>query len=224
MGKLSSASEPSVSTPMYVKLMARWDMLWAPSDTVAFEALLAAGDDGVNSVPSAAKKRGVRGVNCCPLSETVKGSGKSPSSPRKPKRCEMLSSRAGVVHSRRVGSDWLRVAGKKHDVSAGSLIWVNCHHPHAYGAMTGRVVIGVRPEFARLTDGEGLPATIRRIEDVGRHRIVRAEVMGHDVNIIAGEGERIGPEMSRVWFDPAQVNVYADDWRVAPVGTVGGAA
>jgi glycerol transport system ATP-binding protein len=95
---------------------------------------------------------------------------------------------------------------------------------HAYGAVTGRVVIGVRPEFARLTDGEGLPATIRRIEDVGRHRIVRAEVMGHDVNIIAGEGERIGPEMSRVWFDPAHVNVYADDWRVVPDARLGEAA
>ncbi len=32
------------------------------------------------------------------------------------------------------GSGWLRVAGKKHDVAPGQLIWVNCHHPHAYGA------------------------------------------------------------------------------------------
>jgi glycerol transport system ATP-binding protein len=95
---------------------------------------------------------------------------------------------------------------------------------HDYGPMQGRVVIGIRPEFARLTDGEGLPVTIRRIEDVGRHRIVRAEVMGHDVNIIAGEGERIGPEMTRVWFDPGHVNVYADDWRVEPRAKQGEAA
>ena len=95
---------------------------------------------------------------------------------------------------------------------------------HTYGPVGGRVVIGVRPEFARLTDGEGLPATIRRIEDVGRHRIVRAEVMGHDINIIAGESERIGPDMTRVWFDPAHVNVYADDWRVRPSARVGEAA
>jgi glycerol transport system ATP-binding protein len=45
---------------------------------------------------------------------------------------------------------------------------------HAYGPVEGRVVIGVRPEFARLTDGEGLPVKVRRIEDVGRHKIVRA--------------------------------------------------
>ncbi|MBL9133082.1 MAG: AraC family transcriptional regulator [Verrucomicrobiaceae bacterium] len=34
------------------------------------------------------------------------------------------------------GRGWLRIAGKKHDVSAGQLVWVNCHHPHAYGAVS----------------------------------------------------------------------------------------
>jgi glycerol transport system ATP-binding protein len=87
---------------------------------------------------------------------------------------------------------------------------------HVYGPVSGRVAIGVRPEFARLTDGEGLPVMVRRVEDVGRHKIVRAEFFGHDINIIAGEGARIGPGMAHVRFDPAHVSVYADDWRVAP--------
>jgi hypothetical protein len=30
--------------------------------------------------------------------------------------------------------------------------------------------------------------------------------------------------MSRVWFDPAHVNVYADDWRVVPDARLGEAA
>ncbi len=34
----------------------------------------------------------------------------------------------------------------------------------------------------------GLPATVRRVEDVGRHRIVRAEVAGREVNAILPEG------------------------------------
>jgi len=33
------------------------------------------------------------------------------------------------------GRGWLRIAGKKHDVGPGQLVWVNCHHPHAYGAV-----------------------------------------------------------------------------------------
>src|SRR6056297_1686012 len=40
----------------------------------------------------------------------------------------------------------------------------------AYAALSGRVQIGVRPEFTRLTDGQdGLAVNIKRVEDVGRH-------------------------------------------------------
>jgi len=83
-----------------------------------------------------------------------------------------------------------------------------------YGALSGKVEIGIRPEFARLSQSEGLPVKVRRVEDVGRHKIIRADMFGQEINIIAGEDERISPDMNRVAFDPAQVNVYADDWRV----------
>ncbi len=83
-----------------------------------------------------------------------------------------------------------------------------------YGALSGKVEIGIRPEFARLSQTEGLPVKVRRVEDVGRHKIIRAEMFGQEINIIAGEDDRISPDMNRVSFDPAQVNVYADDWRV----------
>lgn len=33
------------------------------------------------------------------------------------------------------GRGWVQVGGKRHEVSPGSLVWVNCHHPHQYGAM-----------------------------------------------------------------------------------------
>ncbi len=33
------------------------------------------------------------------------------------------------------GHGWVQVGGKRHEVSPGSLVWVNCHHPHQYGAM-----------------------------------------------------------------------------------------
>jgi glycerol transport system ATP-binding protein len=63
----------------------------------------------------------------------------------------------------------------------------------------------------------GLPVTITRVEDVGRHKIVRADFHGTEINIIAGEGAEISPDMNRVVFDPAGINVYADSWRVAPL-------
>lgn len=83
-----------------------------------------------------------------------------------------------------------------------------------YGRLEGKVEIGVRPEFVRLSQSGGLPVKVRRVEDVGRHKIVRAEFFGHEINIIAGEDERITAEASRVTFDPAHVNVYANEWRV----------
>ncbi|WP_300583642.1 ABC transporter ATP-binding protein [Marivita sp.] len=85
-----------------------------------------------------------------------------------------------------------------------------------YKPANGKVEIGVRPEFAKLSQSEGLPVTVRRIEDVGRHKIIRANFEGHDINIIAGEDEQVSADMNRVSFDPAQVNVYVNDWRIAP--------
>jgi glycerol transport system ATP-binding protein len=85
--------------------------------------------------------------------------------------------------------------------------------PHGYAAK-GRVQIGIRPEFLTLTKGDGLPFTLRRIEDVGRHRIVRGDVGGTPVNIIADEGASIGTDMTHVRMQAEKINVYADDWRV----------
>jgi glycerol transport system ATP-binding protein len=93
-----------------------------------------------------------------------------------------------------------------------------------YGAVSGRAQIGIRPEYAVLTAGDGLPFTLRRVEDVGRHRIIRGEVAGATVNVIAPEGMAVDASLTHVRFQPERINVYADDWRVAPVGTVGGAA
>jgi glycerol transport system ATP-binding protein len=76
------------------------------------------------------------------------------------------------------------------------------------------VEIGVRPEFVRLASGEGLPVTIRRVEDVGRHRILRADLGGVPINIVASEEEALPGGDARVVFDPARVGVYADGWLV----------
>jgi len=99
----------------------------------------------------------------------------------------------------------------------GRTAYINGHSldlAHGYGALDGKVELGVRPEFARLSDADGLPVNVRRVEDVGRHKIIRADFFGTDINIIADEGDAVGPDMTRVVFDPAHVNVYANDWRV----------
>ncbi len=89
----------------------------------------------------------------------------------------------------------------------------------SYRPLSGKVEIGVRPEYARMAAEGGVPVKVRRVEDVGRHRIVRADFFGTEINVIQPEGAGLSPEMTRVVFEPSRVNVYADDWRVAPEAT-----
>ena len=85
-----------------------------------------------------------------------------------------------------------------------------------YRAMKGKVEIGIRPEFVSLGSGSaGLPVTVRRIEDVGRTRIVRAEFLGREINAVLPEGTPVPTDANRLTFAPDKINVYAEDWRVA---------
>lgn len=106
-----------------------------------------------------------------------------------------------------------KVAGNRATLASGSVVDLGADH----GTPSGRVQIGIRPEHAVLTAGEGLPVAIRRVEDVGRHRILRAELEGQAFNIVQPEGLQV-PGEPRVTFAPGKVSVYADDWRVAPQG------
>ncbi len=57
-----------------------------------------------------------------------------------------------------------------------------------YSGLNGRVQIGIRPEYIRFDATSGVPVTVRRIEDVGRHRIVRADFAGTLVNAVLPKG------------------------------------
>jgi glycerol transport system ATP-binding protein len=87
----------------------------------------------------------------------------------------------------------------------------------------GKVEVGVRPEFVHLTtDGTGLPARIVRVEDVGRHKIIRLDVQGRTINAIASESASIPADATRISFDPKGINVYENDWRVSAEGGAAG--
>lgn len=87
----------------------------------------------------------------------------------------------------------------------------------SYKNLAGKIELGIRPEFATLSDDpNALPVTIKRIEDVGHYKIARTSFEGHDINIILDEGDEITPDMNRVTFDKTRINIYQDDWLVAP--------
>ncbi len=113
-----------------------------------------------------------------------------------------------------IGSPGMNLLDAKVAGNVAHLQGVDVPLSGAYAPLSGRVQIGIRPEYCELTSGTGLPITIQRIEDVGRHRIIRGEVAGQVVNVIAPEGSEVGADQTRVRFAPERINVYADDWRV----------
>jgi glycerol transport system ATP-binding protein len=77
-----------------------------------------------------------------------------------------------------------------------------------------RIELGIRPEYVRV-GRDGMPASILRVEDIGRRKIVRAMVEGHEVTAVVPEDEEI-PAEPRVSFAPEGIGIYADSWRVEP--------
>ena len=75
----------------------------------------------------------------------------------------------------------------------------------------GRIEIGVRPEFLRVrAGGEGLPAIIRRVEDAGRHKIVRGEFNGVALAALVDEDDQVPSSDVRFVPEASHVHVYAD--------------
>ncbi len=98
-------------------------------------------------------------------------------------------------------------------VVAGTPIRLKSSYPPA----SGKVELGVRPEFVALSDGpDGLPIRVLGVEDVGRYRIVRADLSGTDLNVVLKEGVPV-PASPRAVFDLDRVNVYVDSHLVEPV-------
>ncbi|PWK75450.1 ABC transporter ATP-binding protein [Aminobacter sp. AP02] len=74
------------------------------------------------------------------------------------------------------------------------------------------IELGIRPEFVRL-GAKGMPVTVRKVEDIGRHKVVRAILEGREIAVILGEDDHV-PAEPRVTFDPAGINLYDKSWRV----------
>jgi glycerol transport system ATP-binding protein len=75
----------------------------------------------------------------------------------------------------------------------------------------GRHQIGVRPEYVSLA-ATGVPATVRKVMDLGRHAVVEALAGDVRINAIV-EGTLPGPgEAVHLSFRPDQTRLYRDGW------------
>ena len=114
-----------------------------------------------------------------------------------------------------IGSPGMNLLAAHVDGATATVEGVQVPLGAGYSGLKGKVEIGIRPEFVRLSaDGSGLPVKLRRVEDVGRHRILRADFFGREINAVLEEGAAVPADANRLTFDPARINVYADDWLV----------
>ncbi|MEM9797707.1 MAG: ABC transporter ATP-binding protein [Pseudomonadota bacterium] len=82
---------------------------------------------------------------------------------------------------------------------------------------SGRLEIGVRPEFVTLAD-HGIDATVTKVSDVGRHKVVEARVGETRINAMT-EGA-VPPTGSAVQlaFRADRTRLYADGWLASGEG------
>ncbi|RED44266.1 ABC transporter ATP-binding protein [Aestuariispira insulae] len=112
-----------------------------------------------------------------------------------------------------IGSPGMNVMPIELDGASAKLGGQTVSLPGAAKVKAGdKVELGVRPEFIRL-DAKGMPVTVNKVEDVGRQKIVRAQLEGRNIAIVIGEDESV-PTDAKIAFDPKGINVYANDWRV----------
>lgn len=92
-----------------------------------------------------------------------------------------------------------------------------------YSDLSGKIELGVRPEFTSLKkSGSGIPATVTGVEDIGRFKIVSANVEGNTLNVLLNEGESV-PADPRVSFEASRINIYQNDHLVRPASNGKGA-
>ncbi|MEM9732274.1 MAG: ABC transporter ATP-binding protein [Pseudomonadota bacterium] len=111
-----------------------------------------------------------------------------------------------------IGSPGMNVIPASVENSVATVYGAYVALDRSFAPLSGKVELGIRPEFVSLSQDEGLPVKVRRVEDVGRHKIVRADLFGNDINIVEDEGTSISPDMNRIVFNPEKVNVYVNDW------------
>jgi glycerol transport system ATP-binding protein len=77
----------------------------------------------------------------------------------------------------------------------------------------GAAQIGVRPEFVNVSaSGAGIAAKVRKVADIGRHKVV--EAVAHDMRINAileGEAPSAGDDVM-LDFKQSQTRLYKDGW------------
>lgn len=85
---------------------------------------------------------------------------------------------------------------------------------HDYGNPEGETMLGIRPEFVRLSKDEGLPIRINSLQDAGRRKFLNASMLETEINIVLDEEAVVEADMTRVVFEAGKISVFSNGWRI----------
>ena len=84
----------------------------------------------------------------------------------------------------------------------------------SYPTLDTGAQIGIRPDFATLSDSGGLPVQVQRIEDLGRRRLARVTLDDRKLVVTVPPGFTLPGSEACVRLDPIHLHVFVNDRRV----------
>lgn len=91
---------------------------------------------------------------------------------------------------------------------------------HSYGVLDEGVELGIRPEHVKVvadgSDSRALPASIQKVDDLGREKIVHMRVGMHCLRAVLAEKESLPIEPAAL-LDPNHIHLYQHSLRLQPL-------
>ncbi|MEO1453840.1 MAG: ABC transporter ATP-binding protein [Pseudomonadota bacterium] len=88
----------------------------------------------------------------------------------------------------------------------------------AVGGSGGETALGIRPEYIQI-GSEGVPATLTKIADVGRHFVIDAVVGETHLKAVSESPPPDAGSAVHLAFNPRQTRVYRDGWLATEART-----
>ncbi|MBU1565789.1 MAG: ABC transporter ATP-binding protein [Proteobacteria bacterium] len=114
-----------------------------------------------------------------------------------------------------IGSPGMNIApcniqGDKAIIDGHEIALTRDYHAIPAGA---KIEMGIRPEYLRLNPpgGAGLPVSIKKVDDIGRYKIVRVGLNTREFNVVVPELSGMTGDKASLAFDIEHTNIYVND-------------
>ena len=93
----------------------------------------------------------------------------------------------------------------------GHEIVLEAHYPEQ--SASAKIEVGIRPEYLTLASPQeqGLPVKIIKVDDIGRHKIVRVAVNERIFHVVMSQISGMTGDTASLVFDTAHTNIYVND-------------